>query len=55
LDQQPCGLAYRLQTPEVPVSSTQVRAMIRTGVERLPVPEPIAHYIQTHALYQDTE
>ena len=55
LDQQPCGLAFRLQTPEVPVSSTQVRAMIRTGVERLPVPEPIAHYIQTHALYQDTE
>ncbi len=55
LNEQPCGLVFRLQTPEVPVSSTQVREMIRAGVDRLPVPEPIQHYIQTHALYQDAE
>lgn len=55
LDHRPNGLAVRLKTPVVSVSSTRVRDMIRAGVEHLPVPESIEHYIQTHALYQDTE
>lgn len=49
------GFICRLKTPVVPVSSTDVRAMIRKGITPLPVPEPIQHYIQSHALYQDPE
>jgi len=50
-----CGLLARLATPNVPVSSTQVRGLIAKQEPALPVPPKIADYICRHHLYQDTE
>jgi len=49
------GLLGRLATPDVPVSSTEVRALIAKQAPTLPVPLKIADYIGWHHLYQDTE
>lgn len=49
------GLVARLATPNVPVSSTEVRALIAKQALTLPVPPKIADYIGRHHLYQDTE
>jgi nicotinate-nucleotide adenylyltransferase len=49
------GLLSRLATPDVPVSSTDVRGLIAKHALTLPVPPKIADYIGRHHLYQDTE
>jgi nicotinate-nucleotide adenylyltransferase len=49
------GLLARLATPNVPVSSTEVRALIAKHAPTLPVPPKIADYIGRHHLYQDIE
>lgn len=51
----PCGRVCELKTPDVPVSSTQVRALVAAGQFPLPVPTAIADYIRDHRLYLDTE
>jgi nicotinate-nucleotide adenylyltransferase len=49
------GLLARLATPNIPVSSTEVRSLIAKQESTLPVPPKIADYIGRHHLYQDTE
>ena len=55
LEMQPAGILTRLATPDVAVSSTHVRHLIKNKETRLPVPSKIADYIGQHHLYQDTE
>jgi len=55
LSETPSGRLYRLDTPEIPVSSTAVRELIARGTSQLPVPPTIADYIGSNHLYQDTE
>ena len=49
------GLLSRLSTPDVQISSTDVRGLIAKHALTLPVPPKIADYIGRHHLYQDTE
>ena len=49
------GLLARLATPNVPVSSAEVRSLIAKYVPILPVPPKIADYVSQHHLYQDAE
>ena len=51
----PFGRVCELKTPDVPVSSTQVRALVAAGQFPLPVPTVIGDYIREHGLYLDTE
>ena len=55
LSEVPSGRLYRLDTPEIPVSSTAVRELIARGTSQLPIPPTIADYIGSNHLYQDTE
>jgi nicotinate-nucleotide adenylyltransferase len=55
LSNQANGLLARLATPNIPVSSTEVRDLITKRASILPVPPKIADYICRHRLYQDTE
>jgi nicotinate-nucleotide adenylyltransferase len=55
LSNQANGLLARLATPNIPVSSTEVRDLIAKHAPILPVPPKIADYIGRHRLYQDTE
>ena len=52
---QPFGLVCELKTPDVPVSSTQVRQMVAAQQLPLPVPAAIADYIRENTLYLDME
>lgn len=55
LAETPSGRIYRLETPEMSVSSTAVRELIARGTSQLPIPQNIADYIGSNNLYQDTE
>ena len=45
-----------LRTPVMPVSSSEIRQMIREGkMEDLPVPKKVADYIDLNRLYQVSE
>ena len=55
LSEVPSGRLYRLDTPEIPVSSTAVRELIARGTSPLPIPPTIADYIGSNHLYQDNE
>ena len=49
------GLLARLATPNIPVSSTEVRGLIAKHAPLLHVPPKIADYVRQHHLYQDAE
>ena len=45
-----------LRTPVMPVSSSEIRQMIRGGeTEDLPIPKKVADYIDLNRLYQVSE
>ena len=52
---QSFGLRYSLLTPDIPVSSTAIRRLIREQKRKLPVPSKVADYINHHHLYQDVK
>ncbi len=43
---------HELPGLELPVSSSEVREQIARGDTRIPVPEPVLHYIAQHHLYR---
>ena len=53
LGQQPAGLIWHCQLPQWPVAATALRQALAAGRSiRYLVPEPVWHYIQEQALYQ---
>ena len=55
LNQKACSLLVYLATPDIPVSSTEVRELIAKNKPTLPVPSKIADYIKRYNLYQGIE
>ncbi len=44
--------AVRLENMDLPISSSEIRKLVKSDAPKLPVPETVAAYIQEHRLYR---
>jgi nicotinate-nucleotide adenylyltransferase len=44
--------AVRLENMDLPISSSEIRKLVKTDAPKLPVPATVAAYIQEHQLYR---